>query len=66
MSRHSNKINNEASGSTLIYTKDVNTFTRYAGTLDVPDKKNVPKNSWSDWTETENDETKLEFGLILQ
>ena len=60
------KINNEASESTLIYTKDVNTFTRYTGTLDVPDKKNVPINSWSNWTETENDETKLEFWLLLQ
>ena len=29
------KINNEASESTLIYTKDVNTFTRYTATLDV-------------------------------
>ena len=52
------KINNEPSESTLIYTKDGNTFTRYTGTLDVADKKNVPKNSWSEWTETENDETK--------
>ena len=51
------KINNEPSESTLIYTEDGNKFTRYTGTLDVANKKNVPKNAWSDWTETENDIT---------
>ena len=50
------KIDNEESNSTLIYTEDGNNYIRYTGTLNVANKKNVPKNTWSEWIETNEDE----------
>jgi hypothetical protein len=50
------KIDNEESNSTLIYTEDGNNYIRYTGTLNVANKKNVPKNTWSEWIETNDDE----------
>jgi len=60
------KINNEASASTLIYTEDNGkTFTRYTGTLEEADKKNVPKNSWSYWTETDENNVETNKGVWI-